>query len=194
MPEKFEKDGVEKEYYSSEELASELEKKVGETKIEYESRMKELEGDINPNWKEAREKMKKDEEDLKNLREKYKIEEDKKIDPAEIEANTVKKVRQQFIDETVEDELLQFDEETKKVVKLYYNKLTAGEDVTNKNVRTFIEQAAKLAIPNRAEFNPLATRGGGAPRLSENKESFAEKPEGKSLGAQMGLRSFNSIK
>ena len=73
------------------------------------------------------------------------------------------KLRSEMINELVEEKLSQYDEETSKVVKHFYDKLSSGEQITSKNVGSFIEQAERLAMPDKPKLNPLSVGSGGQP-------------------------------
>ena len=77
----------------------------------------------------------------------------------------------------IKDNLLSaFDEETRKTVEFYYNKLSSGEAQTQENVRKFVTEAARLVSPEAsaraANYVPM---GGGAPIFKKPEAgSFAE--------------------
>ena len=186
----------EREYFTKEDL----EKSVGETKAEFETKIKEMEGDLNPNWKEARKVMSEQQKKIAALESTGKTIDDKgqivDLKP-EISLDDVGKRAEEaairaHMNIKKEEYLSQYDEETRKVVEHNYNKLTAGEQITVTNMGQFIEQAEMLSTPNRGNVirNAVTSIRGVAPSKAQPVD-FADTDNGQSLGEQMGLRYFN---
>lgn len=213
MPEKFtvkNEDGTEeeREFFTQAEIDAkvdetkgEYDKKINETKEEYDTRIKDLEEDSNPNWKEAREKMKVQEAKIQALEASGKTINDagevvdlqpKSLTMEEVDARAREIARSEQINYRKEEMFSNYDEEERKVIEHNFNKLTAGEDLNLSNMQTFVSQAEMLANPNRE--NPVrramsatpGTAGAGA-----GAESFSDSEAGKGLADQMGLKYFN---
>lgn len=191
----FLEDGTEIEVPTQEEFDAQLEQKVGETKVEYENRIKELESEINPNWREAR-------QTIKNLREAVakkggKVDENgqltderQQIDLNVIEERAREAARKELISSEIQNRLNQYSENDRDVVKGYFEKLSAGENLNLGNIDKFIEDAEKIAFGSSSSNN---TRNGvlirgSAPSKGVNQETFDTKPEGKDLMNKMGLK------
>ena len=180
---------TEKEYFTAEDLQAK--------ENEWKAKQEELEKDINPNWREAREKIKR----LEALEKKGKTIDDQgeikettpQINPAEIEQKAIDRMKKEMIEDAVNESLGRYNEEQKKVVKYYFDKLTTGEQLTAKNVDNFIRQAEVLASPqqdNRASrFSAMSN--GKAPNENIGDKGFGETEQGRSVANLMGLRYIN---
>jgi hypothetical protein len=108
----------------------------------------------------------------------------------EIKKEAYAEARRAMLDERLSEELAKYKPEERDVVKRYYEKLTTGEEVSLSNVRTFLSDAERLAIPNNS--NPVLDRmsasRGDVPAFDGDKTSFAETDEGKSLASTLGIK------
>ena len=186
MPQEIEIDGEVKQYYTPEEFE------------ETQNKLKELEESANPNWAEARTKMRLQEQEIARLskfRESGKdiddegnvVEKPSQLTIEQIRNEAAMATRSELLNERKSELLSQFDDEKRSVVETYFNKLSHGEELNIKNITDFVQQAAVLAEPNRRGTVAVGA-GGDAPRPSFNqKNDFADSDEGKSLAANMGL-------
>jgi len=180
---------VEREFYTSEDI----QKQIEERELAWKKEKEDLEQQVNPNWREAREKMKR----LEALERKGKVIDDNgeikeietKLSEEEIINKASAKFKQEMINETVEDSLSHYNEEQKKVVKHFFEKLTAGEQLSIKNVENYLKQAESLAIPNYNDrVNRVITSGiGRVPSENNGKKNYADTDDGKKLASMLGL-------
>lgn len=207
MPQQIEVDGVVGEYYTPDEL-QELSTKAAEEKVQQtlEEKQKEweqekaiLEESINPNWKEARSKMSIMEKKLQALESQGKTLDDngqvvdlnRSLTQEDIDKRATEIVNQQFLQSRINDRLRGLDDQTKEVVKTYYNKLTTGEEVTLDNVDKYLTDAARMASPD--PLNPIMSKMGQSSSAGFNQTykpeqgGYAESQEGKELAELMGL-------
>ena len=90
--------------------------------------------------------------------------------------------------------LEQYDSESAKVIKVYYDKLTAGENVTLQNMAGFVRQAEQAASgnPDQPIKRAINYGGGRGPRISEPGQ--VDKTKVKGLASVMGLPIADDIK
>src|ERR1700741_5310853 len=171
MPKATLEDGTQVDVPSQEELkalqdqaaaATTLQQKVDAERKEWEAEKARLEQEVNPNWKALRDKEKDwiaKEADYKKQLETFggKPPEATPLTREEVEKISDGKARQVAI-ETHRDALLsKYSEETRKVVKHYYDKLSAGEEMTLDKVNSIIsaaENAAGVAPQGRSASLP----------------------------------------
>lgn len=184
----YKEDGTEVQVPTEEELNASIEQKVGETKVEYENRLKEMEGQVNPNWAAAREKLKR----LEALEAKQKeinelgevVDKTPTYDPNELDKKIAETVSRSTFTIEKTRALAQFGEKA-EVVGHYLDKLMTGEAQTIDNLYKFVSEAARLAAP---EVKPTAPIFSGMPPVREEvKDDFADNPAGQELAARMGL-------
>lgn len=147
----------------------------------------DLEGQANPNWKEAREKMGR----LESLLKGKGIEVDELGNPkgsqvslADVERKTAEVVTQKLLNARLEEILDDYDPASKEVIRHYYNKLSAGEEITLQNIRKFVNEAERAAGSDN-QVKKIQLSGGLGPRMGD--ESKLGEQEAKDLGAKMGL-------
>ena len=165
---------------------AEADKKVGE----FEAKMKEIEGDpayknlgvLREKWKTAekeRDEWKGKAEALGGEQPPKPISQDEVKTAAEAAAEKI------YLNKLVERELKQFGDQ-KDVVKKIFDKLTAGEQLTEEKVEEHLQTAAKAAglAPTRSSVPTY--QGGGAPKFDNDDKSFADTDEGKARAKAQG--------
>jgi len=199
-------DGTEIEVPTDEEIAefkakAEVNEELQTKVTEFEAAKAEEEANpTNKNWKELRDSNKKLKEALKA--EGKEISEDgavkeqtESITMEEIQSESRKAARSELLDNRKSTLLKKFDDEQRKVVEHYYDKLSAGEELDIESVDKYIGEAEKLANPDTAGSNVKTTINNGVPNLiRDDKDSFANTPDGKRLADEMfGENSFNKV-
>lgn len=115
-----------------------------------------------------------------------------KIDPDKLLEEAKKAARSELIQNKIDTALSKIqDEDQRKVVKHYFEKLSAGEELDLEKVDKYLGQAAKLATPEGDTNNSLKdilNLDGGTSRSGGGGEvNFAETEEGKALAEDLGL-------
>ena len=195
----YKEDGSEVQVMTDEEIAASIEQKVGETKQQYETRMKELEEDANPNWRDARQKMKDQADKIAALEAQGKtidvngnvVDLQAKVDPNELNKKIEETVSRSTFTIEKTRALAQFGEKS-AVVGAYLDKLMTGESMTIDNLYKFIGDAAKLAEVESRPSTPYFS--GLAPKKEEQKNDFSETPVGQELSARMNLNKYEKKK
>lgn len=151
-----------------------------------------LESEINPNWREARETIK----NLQAAALKNGIKLDDKGNPIveqtgpslkEIEETTTKATRNAMLNERFEEILGQYAPEEAKLVEHYFKKLTAGEEVSMKNIAKFVDQAeAAAGITASPTRKPITT--GQGPRSEAERGATGPSENTKQLADLMGIK------
>lgn len=200
MPEKLVVDGQEREFFTAEDIEATKKSAAEEAKKAFEEQKRELEEMANPNWKAARSKMKDLETKLSALESQGKtlndkgevVDLDKKITSEEVSTQARLSARQELLSVEKERFLSRFDNDGKKTVEFYYNKLTAGEDVNFSNMAKFMDDAQRLAFPgvNNSDNNVIASLGSSSHTvdMSGKKEDFSETDAGGELANRLGLK------
>lgn len=155
-------DGTEREVLSADEVKALNEKaaladKTAEDLKKLEEAKKELESQVNPNWQEARKKMKTMEDKLKEKGVQVNpdgtvIEAKKELTHEDIINTATEAASKTFLENQRSALLSKYDTETRKVIDHYYNKLTAGEKVDATTLEKFVTDAVRMAVPE--ERNP----------------------------------------
>lgn len=175
-----------------------------EFKQKEESWLKEkadLEQAANPNWQKARKTMEamRSALDAKGV----KVDEDgnvlsnpNNVDIAEIEKKAREAARDEILGGKLEEILSEYDTDSAKLVKHFYNKLVVGEDVNLQNIDNFVRQAHLAAEGSTGNAIKKTTKavqfsGGQGPRQPEEGALDEKTKEG--LGQLMGL-TFSSKK
>lgn len=168
-------DGSEIEVPTDEELADLNSKatKAAELGTEVERLKKESENKENLDWRLARKKMQKLEEQIQATGKKVNddgtiVDPTTVIDTQEILKQATEiatKTSNEIALNRYRDEMLNsFDEETRKVVKHYYDKLSAGEELSFDRIRTLVSEASLHATPQGSSTATVRSgSGGGAP-------------------------------
>jgi hypothetical protein len=189
-PQKFkDESGAEVEAYTQAELDA--------AKAESEAKVKALEEEINPNWREARHKMSEQERLL--------AEKDRKLaelghkepvmglsaeDAAKI---AVEKADEVYLGRYRERILSRFGDK-KDAIKAYFDKLAAGEKLDEAKIDQYVNDAARaVGVRSEPDRDVMAQygRGGASPIFPtapvEGQDGFAATQQGKATAAAMGL-------
>jgi vacuolar-type H+-ATPase subunit I/STV1 len=198
MPIKIEdKEGVEHEIPTKEELDALSEK--AKQADELQTKVKELEENVNPRWKEARDKMDSLEKSNKNLREKMETagikQETSNASIEDTERIAEAQVRKGILADYKDDMLSNFGDK-RSDVESFYNTFASSPNSkieTKEDVRKFI-QAAGRAAGLTEEQNPINTMmshgGQSAPQFKDKtaeKKDWARSTEGESFLRNLGL-------
>ena len=164
-------------------------------KMEWEKKEKELQDDINPNWQRARATI----DALKEIAKSKGVELNEdgtvKSNPNNIDINAITQqareaARGELLGNRLEELLEQYDAESSKVVKHYYQKLTQGEGITLQNIGKFVSQAERAAeLDSDKPIKKVTTFSGGrGPRYNEPGSVDNAKVEGlaNKLGIEIG--------
>ena len=152
----------------------------------------DLESQTNPNWKAMRER---DARLVKALDDKgIKVDEagnvvGASLDVSKIREEATQAARQEVIGNRLSELLNQYDDASSGVVKHYFNKITAGENVSLSNIEKYVRQAHKAAeveTGNEIKRNVVNFSGGQGPR--ESNESEVNQDNVNALGDLMGLQ------
>lgn len=176
--------------------------KESKTKIDdLNTKIKELEDDVSPDWRVTRQRIKDLEKEKKDWEKRAKDaghkEEPVALPKEDIEGIAEKTTNKVLIKQYVSRALASFGDK-RDIVEAYYNKLSAGETLTEESADEFIRAAANAA--NLGNRKPDALRramaaGGAPPRfeMENGEKDYADSEEGKKLADQMGLNQ-NRIK
>ena len=175
-------------------LKTELDIKEGDN---LEDKIKELKESSNPNWKEARGKIKTLETVVENLKKDGKqIADDGTITEVaptltnEEITKTATDATNQTLYNNERTRLLSryTDEKQKEVVEHYLDKLMNGETQSTANLNKFITEADRLSVPAGQapkDSRPLSSYPNDG--INDNKDDWSETPEGKASANAMGL-------
>lgn len=180
-------DGMEIEVPSDEELKTLHEKaqKVEEAekaKTAAEAKIKELEEGVNPNWPDIRKQL----ADKKALEEQLKAQ-GKKIDadgkivdenPPAISVEDIAKTagaaaRKEIMNSHKEILLRQFSADERKAIEFYFEKFSAGEELTIEKIDKFIADAEVLVRPTQ-KIDPKLNLSGGVPHTQNLNQPSAD--------------------
>mgnify|MGYP000900572134 CR=1 FL=1 len=160
-------------------------------KSEWETKEKEYQSQVNPNWQEARKKI----DALTELAKSKGIQFDALGNPInpnqsltadEIEKRAREATKSEMLNARVEEMLSDYDAETARLVKHYFNKLSAGEELTITNVRKFMLQAEKaIEADGVTPAKRLTGVIGSGPRVNSNNSISDERA--KELGQAFGF-------
>lgn len=190
-------DGTATEVPTQAEVDAQIEQKVGETKLQYEERIKDLEKEINPNWKEARGVI----ASLKKAVEAKggKVDDtgalidEKPINMQMVEERAREAARRELLGSEIENRLNSYNEDSRETIKGYFDKLSAGENLNIGSIHKIMDDAEQLVLGTSRPSPRGSTliRGSAPSRGDSNQESYDKKPEGKNLMSAMGLPSAN---
>lgn len=206
-------DGSEIEVPTEEELTDLKSKadKASTLEADLEKIKKEAENKENPDWRLARRKLERMESQLKEQGKGVKedgsiVDQPTHIDPQEILKQATEIASKTANDVALtryKDELLgSFDEETRKVVQHYFNKLSTGEELSFDKIRSLVNEASILAAPAQSSAHVRHGSGAGAPpRISfdangqQSKKPYSETDEGRATAEEIwGNSSFTKAK
>ena len=179
-------EGNEVEVPTEEEIAAlkaDADKKVAEAQAAFNKEKEELEKQVNPNWKAMREKSDRLEAAIKTTGKEVDeqgniVEKPIGLNKEEVIKTSEDAARKVYLDGQIASRLGQYDTETAKVVKHYFDKLTMGEQVTVENIDSFMKQAEGAASPERSARTASSYERGGVPKFqSETPASAIEMGE-----------------
>ena len=174
-----------------EEIAS-LREQV-EAKAALEAELTELKEQSNPNWQEARKKIKALETINANLQKEGKSVNDEGV----IVESNAQMTREQIIKEAEQaavNALLdqrkaqlfsQYDENQRPIVESYFNKLSTGEQLNLNNIENFAKQAEILSFPNQKQSQGRTYNnsfGASVPPAPKKEMDESIKEIGKAMG------------
>ncbi len=161
---------------------------------EWEDEKKRLEEEANPNFKKMREQMKIKDELLGAKGVKLDAEGNPIVEEKFSKDDIIREAQQAttrtLLGARLDEELQNFTEEEAKVVKRQYEKLTAGEDVTMQNIRTFVNQAIGASgfdVKNNAATRTAGVSGQG-PRIPVEGEDKLDDKVATEVAGMMGLK------
>lgn len=166
----------------------------------------------NPNWAEMRrinKSLEAENAKLKKLEDKGKTIDDNgeivdranTMSPEAVRAAAVAAAQgattQVLIDQRVEDYLQELSTDEANVVRTYYSKLSAGEEMNVRKVDEVMKsafQAAGIGVQENQARRTVGISGTGArvDGIKPKKEDFADTDSGKTFAANMGLRFINA--
>lgn len=156
---------------------------------------------MNPNWPEARRKMDRLTEALKGLDPKIEVNDDgtinKPSEPMDITKITevaTKAAEQKLLSTEIDRQLQRFPEENREAVKKYFEKLTAGEELSYANIESNIGAAAKLVFPGDSQGDTRPVGGNPILTIPEGKD-FSTTPQGENMAKEIfGDEAFSAKK
>jgi hypothetical protein len=165
---------------------------------EMQAKIKDLEQESNPNWRQVRQEMKEKDAQLKELNKRLA---DAGIKPAAappgLSAEEVERIAEQkaeaIASRRYESSKLAAFGEKKDEVEAVYRKLSAGEKLDEAKIDELMGMAGRMVgmqpTEARPAFAPVATRQGGAPVFLQPQEDkgFGTTDAGKATAAAMGL-------
>lgn len=161
---------------------------------QFEVEKKQLEQDVNPNWKAAREKIALYESQMKDKDEKLAaagVKAEQKTLSAEDVVKIAREESGKAYSDRYKEEVLGSFGDKRAVVEKYFDKLSAGETLDRASIESIAKDAARLAGATQQRDNDMAARsagGGSMPNFpTGNGTSFTETEEGKATAAAMGL-------
>lgn len=185
MPKKIKDDsGAEIEVYDKAEMDA-------ATAAAVEAKAKELEQDINPNWKAARQTMAEKDAEIERLKK------GEKPTPTTTTPDEVTRIaREQAAATYLErhrDRVIAGYGDKAEAVRKYYDKLSQGETLDEATVDRIADDAAR-AVGARRSPNPQTAamygREGAKPQFDDGsaEKGFGESKEGKTLANAMGIK------
>ena len=184
MPRKITDDqGQEIEVYDKAELEA--------IKQEADARVKELEQDINPNWKEARRRIAEQDQLLKEKDTKlsqFGVKEEGKT----LSEEEIAKIADRQYTERYKERVFDTFGDKKDVVKKYYDKLSQGENIkTEADIERIAQEAARTAgVPSKLD-TPRVQYPNRSSRpefeMGGKEEGFGSSEAGKRTAVEMGL-------
>src|SRR5258708_11270103 len=157
----------------------------------------ELEKEVNPNWKQFREREKNLIKNLKNAGVKVnedtgELEGDTKISIEDVEARATAVARREAVNIRKEELLGQIDnDDDRGVVEKLFGKLTVGEEVNMKNIsgyfRTAVNASGIDAGGNKI-MDIISGSAGRPPKRVEKKEEILDDATAGGLAGAMGIK------
>jgi hypothetical protein len=180
MPEKIQlADGSEREVPTVEEIKSlqENAQKVEQERTAREAaekKVKELEENADPNWKEARRGLELKEKLMEQLKAQGKtIDEHGTITDLSPKGPSVEDMtklaaraaRDEVLNAHKESLLNRYSKEEREAVEFYFKKFSTGEDLSLEKIDKFIADADSLVRPKQAPSDPRYSMNGAPPRM-----------------------------
>lgn len=168
-------------------------KEFEDAKVEWEKKEKEFQEQSNPNWQKARKTM----DAMKAALKEKGVETDtdgnvvsnpQKVDVEAIRKEAVQAARGELIGGRLNELLGEYDAESSKVVKHFYDKLVYGEDVNLQNIGKFVKQAhlaAEAETGKKIANKAIHFSGGQGPRMAD--ENTIDETRRQELGQLLGL-------
>src|SRR3990167_6252157 len=134
---------------------------------------KQLEESANPNWQKARQRISSLETALKDkgveLNEDGTVKNNPQgVDIEEVRREARESARSELTGNKLANLLSQYDEESAKIVKHFFNKVSTGESVTLDNIDNFFRQAESAAnYENKIQRKGVRFSGGQGPSMRE---------------------------
>ena len=162
-----------------------------------EAKLAEAEEAANPNWKEARGKVKKYDKLRSNG---VDIDDDGNIVNTKEEI-TMEKVRQEsrnaaqreILDGQLARKIESLPENLRDSARAKFDKLTAGEKLDLDNLNTYFEEAVRIVAPGKSiAERSFAGSGGGAPIFTPKQKE--EEQQGEELSSAFGLPTLKDFK
>lgn len=161
---------------------------------EWQKEKERLEQEAHPNWKKARDEM----DALKRLAKEKGVEfnadgtpkTDDRINKADIIKEAQEATRKDMLNNRLDELLEGYTDEEAKVVRKQFEKLTAGEDLTFQNIRSFVKQA-EGASGFEIKSSPAArTQGisGMGPRIVADENDKLDDTAAKEVAERMGIK------
>lgn len=159
----------------AEELETRLKDMVPKEEVEKAVKAKEdeLSQQINPNWQKARQRMNSLETALKEKGVELNEDGTVKSNPQGVDIEEVKRearesARAELAGNKLANLLGQYDEESAKIVKHFFNKVTTGEAVSLDNIEIYFRQAESAAnYENKIQRKGVRFSGGQGPNMIE---------------------------
>lgn len=155
----------------------------------------DLEQAANPNWQKARKTI----DALKQVAKEKGIEVDDEgniinrqgVTVEEVQKRAVEAARGEMLNARLEELLGDYDEESGKIVRHYYNRLITGETIDLKNIKKFVamaESAAEVETGKKPEKSKAFIYSGGqGPRYPDEKQKLDD-ATAKELADRMGIK------
>ena len=160
----------------------------------WEVEKKRLEQAVHPEWPKTRQiindliKIAKDKgvevDDAGNI-----ISNPQNVDIEKIRQEATNAAKREILGGRLEESLEAYDPESKDIVRHYYDKVTAGETVTLRNIDNFVKQAEAAAkVGSGKEIKRAFTYSGGqGPRDRSEKEGVLDDATAKEIGKRLNL-------
>ena len=158
--------------------------------------VKEAKESANPNWKATRNKLERLTTFIKtNIKDAEFDEEgnvktpaNNTIDPNKIQQDMENTARKILNEGTLTQRLAKYPADKREIVKTYFNKLSAGEELSAETIEKYMPDAERLAFPNSSPS--VRNIEGREPNFEDsNRTDYSNTPEGQKAGSDMGLRS-----
>ena len=180
----------------ADELETKLKDMVPREEVEKAVKAKEdeLNPQINPNWSAARKTIDALKEVAKSKGVELNDDGTVKSNPGNVDVNAITQqareaARGELLGNRLEELLEQYDTESAKVVKHYYQKLTQGEGLTLQNISKFVSQAERAAeLDSDKPIKRVTTFSGGrGPKYNEPGSVDGSRVEGLAASLKINI-------